>query len=513
MFRILVAHLPCFRLERCGWESHQPVVLVTEERRTLRVAALTPAARKLGVRQGMALSEARALAPSIRTEPLDAESERTDLEALAEQLLKVSPSVSTLPPDALVAEIRGLEEGGERAVMEKVRIRLQHLGHQCRLAIADDPATALACATWGAHDQIVAPRTGASALAPLPLEALGLLHEELGLLQGLGVRTVGAFAALPPAAVAGRLGPIGVAAHALARGSRVSAPLPARAAEDSVGASRELPDPIEELDALLFVLNGLLGEAAATLAMQGKAAVRLLLRFRLEGAGEQELSVRLGEPTRDTRRLLATLRTRLERFQLAGPVTGLSVEVPEPVPFSGRQRGLMDWHSVGEALTDVMARLQDQLGEDAVRVPRLQSRHRPEAEWRATPFRPAVVASPQRRRSGGAAVALAAVALAEDPVAALEGYPAEILPDRPPILLPLPLAIEVEARPGQRPHKMQHDGRWHEIIHLEGPELLSGEWWDRSFQREYWRASLGDGRQAWLYREDGRWALHGWWDR
>ncbi len=506
MFRTLVAHLPCYRLERCGWESHQPVVLVAEERRTLRVAALTPAARRLGVRPGMALSEARALAPQIRTEPLDPESERADLESLAEQLLKISPSVSTLPPDALVAEIRGLEQGNERAVLEKVRIRLGHLGHQCRLAIADDAATALACATWGAHDQIVPPGAGASALAPLPLEALGLLTEELTLLQGLGVRTVGAFAALPPAAVAGRLGPLGVAAHALARGSRVSAPLHTRPPEDSVSASRDLPEPIDDLGALLFVLNGLLGESAATLATSGKAAVRLLLRFRLEGAGEQELSVRLGEPTRDSRRMLATLRTRLERFQLAGPVTGLTVEVPEPVPFSGRQRGLMDWHSVGEALTEVMARLQDQLGEEAVRVPRLQSRHRPEAEWRATPFRPAMVSAP--RRAGGAALALA-----EDPVAAWEGYPEEVLPERPPILLPLPLAIEVQARPGQRPHSMQLDGRWHEILGLDGPELLSGEWWDRSFQREYWRASLGDGRRAWLYREDGRWALHGWWDR
>lgn len=509
MFRYLVAHLPCFRLERCGWEPHQPVVLVSEERRALRVAAVTPAARRLGARPGMALAEARALAPALRTEPLDAEAERVDLESLAEQLLRVSPSVSTLPPDALVAEIRGLDEaGGERAVLEKVRIRLQHLGHQCRLAIADDPATALAAATWGGHDQIVPPGQSASALAPLPLEALGLPADELSLLQSLGVRTVGAFAALPPSAVAGRLGSLGVAAHALARGARASRPLPARAEGQAIAASRDLPDAISELEALLFVLNGLLIELGASLAAQGKAAIRLVLRFRLEGAGEQELSVRLGEPTRDARRMLATLRTRLERFQLAGPVDGLTVEVPEPVLFTGRQRGLLDWHSVGEALTEVMARLQDQLGEEAVRVPRLVSRHRPEAEWRATPLRPALSARASAR-SGGAALA----ALAEDPVAAWEGHPAETLPERPPILLPLPLAIEVQARPGQRPHALQLDGRWSEIVAWEGPELLSGEWWDRPFQREYWRILLGDGRRAWVYREDGRWALHGWWDR
>jgi hypothetical protein len=60
---------------------------------------------------------------------------------------------------------------------------------------------------------------------------------------------------------------------------------------------------------------------------------------------------------------------------------------------------------------------------------------------------------------------------------------------------------------------VQLDGRWARITRMDGPELLAGEWWDRGFQREYWRATLGDGRRAWLYREDDRWALHGWWDR
>ena len=506
MFRYLVAHLPCFRLERCGWEPHQPVSLVAEERRALRVLALTPAARRMGVRVGMAAAEARALAPTLRTEPLDAEGERRDLEALAEQLLRISPSVSTLPPDALVAEVRGLtrDPGGERAVLERVRLRLTHLGHQCRVAIADDPATALALATWSSQDQIVAPGGAAAALAPLPLEALGLPNQELALLQGLGVRTVGAFAALPPASVSGRLGPLGVAAHNMARGSGVPKPMHTRAPEDELSASQDLIEPIGELDALLFILNALLREVSATLASQAKAAVRLNLRFRLDGGGEQELSVRLGEPTRDARRLLTLLRTRLEKFQLAGAVTGLSVEVPEPVSFTGRQRGLLDWHAVGEALSDVMARLQDQLGEDSVRSARLVSQHRPEAEWRAVPFRAAATAAPRQS---------AALARAEDPVAAWEGNPEAPLPERPPLLLPLPLALEVDAAPGQLPRAIQLEGRWCPVRSWEHPEVLTGDWWDRPFHREYWQVHLMDGRAAWCYREDGRWALHGWWDR
>lgn len=479
---------------------------MAEERRALRVVALTPAARRLGVRVGMAAAEARALAPTLRTESLEPEGEQRDLEALAEQLLRISPSVSTLPPDALVAEVRGLsrDPGGERAVLERVRLRLQHLGHQCRVAIADDPATALALATWSSQDQIVPPGGAAAALAPLPLEALGLPGDELALLQGLGVRTVGAFAALPPASVSGRLGPLGVAAHGMARGSGAPKPVPPKATDAELCASQDLIEPISELDALLFILNALLREVSASLASQGKAAIRCVLRFRLDGGGEQELSVRLGEPTRDSRRLLSLLRTRLERFQLAGAVTGLSVEVPEPVPFTGRQRGLLDWHAVGETLSDVMARLQDQLGEDAVRTARLVSQHRPEAEWRAIPFRAAATSAPRQS---------AALARVEDPVAAWEGHPEQTLPERPALLLPLPLAIEVDAAPGLLPRAIQLDGRWCLVRQWDGHEVLSGDWWDRPFHREYWRAHLSDGRTAWCYREDGRWAIHGWWDR
>ena len=502
MFRYLVAHLPCFRLERCGWESHQTVVLLAEERRALRVQATTPAAQKLGVRAGMSSAEARALVPDIRTEILEPEAERQDLEALAEQLLRFSPSVSTLPPDALVAELRG--ETAERTVLEHATVRLRHLGHQAVIAIADDPATALAVATWGRRDQIVPPGQGALALAPLPLEALGLPNNELVLLQGLGVRTVGAFAALPPAAVSGRLGPVGVAAHGLARGRGLQNPMPARPGPPGLRKTQELSDPVSELEALLFVINALLRDVAAALGSQGKAAVRVSLHFRLE-KGEQELSVRLGEPTRDPKRMLSLLRPRLEQLQLPSPVTSLSVEIPEPVPFGGKQTGLLDWHAVGEALTDVMARLQDQLGEDAVRSPRLESQHRPETAWRAVPVRLA--------SSGGRGGAAAARALAQDPVHIWEGQPAEVQPDRPPILLPLPLAIDVRLGADRLPKTLLLENRFGDVQVLRGPEVLSAEWWERPLHRAYYRASLTDGRDAWIYQEDGRWALHGWWDR
>tara|TARA_B100000530_G_C15722106_1_gene394329 strand:+ start:308 stop:547 length:240 start_codon:yes stop_codon:yes gene_type:complete len=76
-----------------------------------------------------------------------------------------------------------------------------------------------------------------------------------------------------------------------------------------------------------------------------------------------------------------------------------------------------------------------------------------------------------------------------------------------------PLIVEVDSTPEAAITAIHVDGRWCSVSRLVGPEQLNGEWWSRPFQRTYWRAILDDGRTAWLYREHGRWALHGWWDR
>ncbi|MCK6502805.1 DNA polymerase Y family protein [Myxococcota bacterium] len=551
MFRYLVAHLPAFRLERCGWLHSQPAALVAEEKSALRVQCATPAALSGGVRRGMTAAEARAVLPALQVETLQPEDEARDLDDLAQQLLRVSPSVRALPPDALVAEISRVgapgassapRAGAERALLERVRLRLAQLGHRVTVVVADDPATAWACAAWGRQSRVVPAGQGAEALAPLPLEALDLPPREQALLRGLGLRTVGAFAALPPASVVGRLGPVAIAAHALARGDAPRPAIPPWQQDQPLVLTQPLMHPVVEQEALLFVLNGLLRDAAAHLVAADRAAVRLLLRLGLDpqedgaddGAsarhggptphapgGVQELPLRLGAPTRDPRRMLELLRARLERLRLAGPVISVSLELPDPVEFTGRQRDLLDRQRAAEALDEVVARLQDELGADAVLRPQLAPRHRPEAAWQPQPWsspRPSLLSS-----SGRAAPACHADQLGRqrpdgsDPVRAWEGFPAPPSPVRPTLLLLPAQSVELRTRPlgpglGEQPVQLHVDGRWHDLTDLAGPEALAGEWWRDGFDRRYWRATLGDGRRAWLYLEEGHWALHGWFD-
>ena len=520
MFRYLVAWLPTFRLERCGWSIDQRVVLVEEDRSALRVQCATPPVLTAGVRPGMTLAESCALAPDLLVERRVAEEESADLSEVADQLLRISPAVAPLPPTGLVAEVGRSERasvGQERALVERVRNRLAVLGHPARVVIADDPDTARILAAFGDGDRVIVSGEGAAALAPLPLHALELPEQEETLLGSLGIHTIGALAALDAASVVGRLGPVGVLAHALAQGRGRRPVLSPWKEDGTLTLTQELPDPVVQLEALLFIINALLRDACARLRPQARAATRVVLHLRLEGGGQQHLSVRLGRPSRDPTSILALLRERMERVQLTAPVDALTLELPEASPFDGRQHDLLQRHRAAEALADVSARLQDTLGGCAVFRARLVDAHRPETAWQPSSLE---LAAPPRPRPPVPWTALAPATRplpahppVDDPVEAWCGNPDRPPPDRPPILLCPAQVARVRTGTGGRPVRLELDGRWLDVARAEGPERLCGEWWDRSFQRDYWRANLQDGRRAWIYREEGHWLVHGWWDR
>ena len=58
------------------------------------------------------------------------------------------------------------------------------------------------------------------------------------------------------------------------------------------------------------------------------------------------------------------------------------------------------------------------------------------------------------------------------------------------------------------------DGRWHQLVHVAGPDRVSGGVWEEAYAREYFRATSVDGALVWLFRDARRdaWYLHGWWD-
>jgi protein ImuB len=522
--RYLVVHLPAFRLERCGYGAEDLAALIAEERSATRLVALTPAARRTGLRRGATAAEARALVPELDLLPLDPEGEREDRAAVVRVFETLSDRVAFQWEDALVVEItwtaricRGPlhdRPAGEAAAAQQAVDLAASLGHVARAAVAGDPLAARSVAEWLAPDggTVVVPQPEtARTLAPLPIAALYPDEALRCALQAVGVQTVGQWAALDPAAVAGRYGPEAAQLHRIARGRADAGPglgppdphgerLAVRVAMAGATTTRELG----------FALPGVLTELCARLAARNLAAVRLRLSLMLEGrADARALLVRVGRPTRSVPKLERLIRARLDRMTVDAPIEELGVEVVEAAPDPGWQPGLADRTEAGEPLPDLIARLTDLLGEEALFAPVLTSSWRPEAAWRAERFpRVGALGSPAPL---GRAEAAAVLVGRTDPVAILEQHEHAWPLPRPSRLLSRPERLEVEAA-GLRPVRVRLDHRWQAVERASGPERLCGGWWEASpLDRTYWALEIG-GRGLWVFRDRTAWWLHGWFD-
>jgi protein ImuB len=516
--RYLVCHLPGFRLDRCGWDERQPVVLVAEQKSALRVQACTPRAAQAGVQPGITLAAARALLPDLAVELLEPEEETLDLAELSWQLSRFAPAVAPLPPDALLAELvppRGGVALDEGALLEGAARRLELLGHAARLVIADDPFAARVLAAWSRRDVVVPPGGLAQALAPLPLRALAPSPRLERLLTDLGLRRVGQLVALPASELAGRFGAEALRLRRLALGGLGSLPLAARELDEQLELRWDLPAPVATIEPLLFVLNRLCRDLCARLEARAEGLVSLVAILDLEDAGVVRLSLRTGRPLRDPDRLGRLLRRRLEGLQIGAPVIGIGLET-RPVPFAGAQAPLLVGGQPLEPIADVAARLADSLGPAALCTAQPRDRWRPEAAWAPVPafdeqgrfLEPGLgcaASSPVPSATKGGAPD-------PDPVWPHEAWRFSLPMPRPALLLAEPRPVLLEPRIGA-PQRVQLEGRWFPVRRSWGPELLSVEWWAAGLDRRYWSVDLADGRSLWIFRELGHAFLHGYFDQ
>lgn len=246
------------------------------------VLACSRAAWALGVRLGMTAVTARALSPDIRVVHADPAMERDAVRGLADALLAIAPTVDLGgrlgvggAHLAMYVEVPAKTRGqtfGERVVELAAT-----LGLQARVGIADDRFTAWVAASSPVSglprsgteggDVVTVPRGGSAAfLSPRPLSLLAITPEVQHMLEALGVRTLGQFAALPPPSVSK---PTDADYQALARGEGATALRP------------YAPDgSIREEIALGGLESGLSGIEALA-ALGERVALRLAGRSRL----------------------------------------------------------------------------------------------------------------------------------------------------------------------------------------------------------------------------------------
>jgi protein ImuB len=357
-------------------------------------------------------------------------------------------------------------------------------------------------------------------LSGLPLSLLELPDEMTETLRVLGFRTAGELAAHGREELEARFGPAGALAHRRASGEG-DEPFRPLAADDPPGASVELEAGVREVEPLLFVLGPLLDRLCEEVGRTGWSIRRLLLRLEVEGGARREVSVRPARPTLRRDLLHELCRAGLERAaaarqggggRLPAPVVALSVLAPARAAPTVRQEELFRARSRDPVpATAALSRIRARLGEDAVVTPLARPHHRPERRngWRPVP--PPGESPPPGAARAEPGRAPTDLSPAEGHVSPAEGRVEAVLR-----LLAEPRPVEMRWEDGRPVSVRDGEGR-HEIVTAEGPERLSGDWWEDPYRREYYRACTADGELLWLFREyrsDGEWHwwLHGWWD-
>jgi len=447
--------------------------------RVPQVVAANAAARTAGIRRGLAISAALALAPDIVLRDRDSIAEAGALAQLATWALNFTPQVSLAVPAALVAEVGGSARlfGGLSQLVARLADGVRAQGYAVSTGLAPTPTAALLLARARCDILVREPGELAKALHALPLALADVDPAALATLATAGVTTIGAALALPRDALARRCGSALVATldRALAR---IPDPRMPFVPPPRFERRLELPAPVADVEALSFAQNRLVHELAAWLGARGLGALRLELTLAhehyLKRRGVQPTIVpfRLGAPARAPAHLCSVLRERLARVALPAPVEALTLTSEETAPLAGRNLGLLPGDEADAAVVPLVDRLRARLGDDAVTLVAPHAEHRPELALRDH-------AQPQRRASA--------------------------LPDAP-----RPLWLLAEPQP--LGHLLEH-APW---VLKDGPERIESGWWDgRDLKRDYFVASTPAGETAWIYRDhrygidDGEWFLHG----
>lgn len=444
-----------------------PIILVSGPTQRRVLHAVNPAARALGLRPGLSLAAAQALASGFATvehDPDDAERWRQLLAAWA---YRFSSQVSTGFAHAVVLEVgHSLKLFGPWPRFEaQLRDELRELGFRHRIVAAPNPHAARVLAN--VHDGLaVDEATLATALGQMPVERAGLPREVALALSRMGLRKLRQVFALPRDAIVRRF-PKAVLQHLDTLRGDIAPPLAWHRPPDLFESRIEFEHEVESNQALLFPLRRLTADLATFLAGRDGGVQRFTLTLEHERMAPSKVAVGLLAPERAPAMLFELARSRLLQAQVPAAVRGLGLVAHELPPFVPAARDLFDPRpQQAVPWTQLRERLRARLGDAAVHGVALQADHRPE---RATvdgdaPRKPAHIPTTPR----------------------------------PGWLLPSPVPL-----------------RDHRLRVLAGPERIESGWWDGGdLRRDYYLVETSQGQRAWAFRiageQAGPFMLHGW---
>lgn len=494
-----------------------PVALIDKN----TVLACSASARAEGVKRGMRQREAQARCPGIHLLRYDATLDARAFEPVLTALEGALPGVHPLRPGMLAVRARGPARyyGGERAAALSLLGTVAELGvPTARAGVADglfaaERAARLAPSPFGGRpgtDPVTIIPSGETAafLAPLPVALLDD-PELVSLLPRLGIRTLGAFAALAEADVAARFGPLGARLHALAAG-RDPRPATPRIPPRDVDAVVDFEPPLDRADQVAFGMRTASERFLDELLEQ--RLVCTALRVELVGAdGEASERVWLHPRSFTAAEVVDRVRWQLDALsrsngagELRSPVARVRL-TPESVdPVGAHERGI--WGTgPDEGVHSGLSRVQGMLGHEGVGTAvatggRMPADRQQRVAWGD---RPVVARDPRRP------------------------WPGAVPPPHPATVYEIPRPIAVEDARGKPVAVTERGvlsaspavlvsptGARRDLTAWAGPWPLEERWWDPESARAAQRFQMVDASgEAWLLVLDaGGWWAHGRYD-
>jgi protein ImuB len=476
-----------------------------------RLVAATRPARKAGLTLGMTLPQARALLPKLVARGRDEASERAAEEALLDAAGRISPRVEDAGEGIVYLDLNGLHRHfpDERDLGRALIAAAKREGLPARCGIAGSKLAAHVAASLPGSPVVVPGGGEAAFLAPLPLSRLSPEVDLAGTLLRWGLRTVGDFAKLPAAEIAGRLGEAGRALHDVARGLDPR-PFVPRRPSPGFAEGMSLEWPVVTLEPFLGMAQAALERLVRRLSDHASGCVKLDLDLSLDPDGRDVRSLALPAPTRDARTLLSLVRLSLESKPPGAPVSGFVFTAHPDAPRPGQLTLFGPAEISPDRLATAMARLFALLGEGRAGSPRTVDGHRPErfalVPW--TPPPPPPERKPPREGRGLLAVRVLRPAL---PLEVLVGGSGGAEDGGPP---PRPVSLRTLTDRAREAAKGMPDLQGSVRV-ASGPWHLEEGWWTgEAATRDYWDVELSTGSLCRIYRDtaSGDWFADGIYD-
>lgn len=526
-----------------------PMAVVTAEQGRLLLLSVNAVAAQSGVNPGMTLSDGRTLCPSLRAAEADLAGDRAALGALVRWCLRYTPwaaadLVAGPTEGGVFLDISGCAHlfGGETALLADLSERLTRAGLTHRLAVAGTVGAAWALARFGSGTDglmdmpadwpVLLPGSLHEALAPLPVHGLRLPPADVETLARLGLYRIGDLYGIPRAALTLRFG-AGIRRRldqALGHEAEAISPtLPAL----PLRVSRAFPEPLQQPEAVVLVLDDLLADLCARLEATGQGARRLTFTLCRADGTAAETGIGVSRPSRDPKHLARLFAPRLESLD---PDPGvdmllLSAEANDPhQPVQQDLTGARRAHAsaldqpVEQAghLDELVDRLANRLGGGGVfwqapretPVPEAQTAPAPalttaRPDWSAWATQPENLIAPPRLLAAPEPVELAPLA---------DGCHTAAPPDRFVWRHKLWRRAPAGSHAGSHanPHSGPHSGPY---TGLTGPARMLGPWWRDDFTaRDYFLVETETGPEEqpeiarlWLFQDlaTRHWHVHG----